>query len=242
MEHWVLVRGLGRSSEHWLDFPGILKNALGEVQIHTPDLPGFGHRYYDNSPLLVTKMREYAQKQLPEGIDSFNIIGLSLGGMVAMDWAANDDRIKKIVLINSSSRLSPPWRRLKPSAMKPFLAALNKYRNREQAALAVVSNKPASQNTIDEYLRILKEQPFRWPNVVKQLMAAGLFSPPRLSQPGLIICSHGDRLVNYQCSIQLAKYLGYPVVEHQYAGHDLPLDDPHWLAQQIAHWASEQNA
>lgn len=52
----------------------------------------------------------------------------------------------------------------------------------------------------------------------------------------LLIASEQDRLVNVACSKTLASRWQIPLSLHPDAGHDLPLDDPDWLYEQIHHF------
>ncbi|MCB0406521.1 MAG: hypothetical protein KDD51_17190, partial [Bdellovibrionales bacterium] len=55
-------------------------------------------------------------------------------------------------------------------------------------------------------------------------------------QPGLIVVSEKDRLASPSCSRALAAHLHWPLVAHATAGHDLALEDPAWLSDQIVQW------
>jgi pimeloyl-ACP methyl ester carboxylesterase len=83
---------------------------------------------------------------------------------------------------------------------------------------------------------IQRDSPVSSRTVGAQLKAASQFVPPNVSQRTLIVSSGQDRLVSPRCSRDLASFLGAPVREHAEAGHDLPLDDPAWLLEQIANW------
>ncbi|MDF3831688.1 alpha/beta hydrolase, partial [Cupriavidus basilensis] len=52
----------------------------------------------------------------------------------------------------------------------------------------------------------------------------------------LVISSKTDRLVDPACSARLAAAWSVPHRRHPWAGHDLPHDDPAWLAATVAHW------
>src|SRR5690554_4657129 len=65
---------------------------------------------------------------------------------------------------------------------------------------------------------------------MRQLTAASTFKPtsPPPAMPTLILTSLADRLVDWRCSQALAQHWQCPLVCHENAGHDLPLDDPDW--------------
>jgi len=57
--------------------------------------------------------------------------------------------------------------------------------------------------------------------------------PPPPPVPTLLLASTHDRLVRCACSRALARAWRCALVEHPHAGHDLPLDDPQWVVQQV---------
>jgi len=71
--------------------------------IYVPDLPGFGHsqeidgNYY--IPELVDFVEEFSHTL---GLESFHLMGHSLGGGIALTYALKfPDKVKKLVLVNS---------------------------------------------------------------------------------------------------------------------------------------------
>jgi hypothetical protein len=73
---------------------------------------------------------------------------------------------------------------------------------------------------------------------LRQLLAAMRYrvadTPPAAAV--LVLVSAGDGLVDPRCSWRLAARWRTPLAEHPQAGHDLPLDDGPWVADQIARW------
>jgi pimeloyl-ACP methyl ester carboxylesterase len=70
------------------------------------------------------------------------------------------------------------------------------------------------------------------------LLAAARYRAPRQAPglPILLLASQHDKLVDSRCSQALAAAWRCPLEMHPTAGHDLPLDDPHWVAQQVLGW------
>jgi 2-hydroxy-6-oxonona-2,4-dienedioate hydrolase len=108
--HILFIHGLGSSSIVWRDIP----QALSE-QFHTicVDLIGFGG---SDKPLLnytISYFSQFVKSFLRQiGIndsDKVTIIGHSLGGYIAADYAIeNKEQIEKLVLIDSSGMLNRP--------------------------------------------------------------------------------------------------------------------------------------
>ncbi|MBN3802464.1 alpha/beta hydrolase, partial [Paraburkholderia sp. Ac-20336] len=59
--------------------------------------------------------------------------------------------------------------------------------------------------------------------------------------PLLILSARADRLVNPACSTKLAAAWRTGHRVHPWAGHDLPHDDPAWMAAQIRAWLEQRD-
>jgi pimeloyl-ACP methyl ester carboxylesterase len=75
-------------------------------------------------------------------------------------------------------------------------------------------------------------------NTLRQLLAALRYRPPPAQPrvPMLVLNSLGDELVDSRCSQALAEHWQLPLRRHPDAGHDLPLDAPDWVCEQIRAW------
>jgi pimeloyl-ACP methyl ester carboxylesterase len=176
---------------------------------------------------------------------SWSIIGLSLGGMVALELAwLWPERIAHTLVINASGNITPLTARLTPRALwglgRTFLAL--EPVQREARVLALTSELPAARR--DEIAR--RAADFGAPRrlaLLSQLCAAGRFFPPpadSLRPPLAFLGSRKDRLVSVVCSRDLARRYGAPYEEHPWAGHDLTLDDPEWVCARVARIRSER--
>jgi hypothetical protein len=153
------------------------------------------------------------------------------------------------VIVNASSRLSTPRARLRPmAAFELVRAALSPdAMSRERRVLAVTSALPALER--EPYVCVaaefVRDAPVSCASVLAQLVAAGRFSPPApamLSARLQFVCARNDALVSARCTRDLAAWYGAESVEHPWAGHDLPLDDPAWLCDRIEEFASTELA
>ncbi len=148
------------------------------------------------------------------------------------------------VLINTSLRgCAPAHRRLRPSAYGT-LARIFRERDphaREEAVLRLVSNRPeARAATVDDWARIAAARPVRRATILRQLYAAATYRAQAPSIPTLVLGSLGDRLVHPSCAAAIAARWGSTLRLHPDAGHDLPLDAPAWVADEIAAWAAAE--
>lgn len=241
MTTWVLLRGLAREARHWGDFPLRLRARLpiGD-EVLALDLPGNGGRSRERSPASVAGMVAAARAQV-QGRGPCVLVALSLGGMVALEWAASaPEEVQGCVLINSSlGAVSPFWQRLRPGSYGPLLRALlpGALHERERAIYRMTSNLPVNDAVLERWTGYARSHPVAARNVLRQLLAAARFrAPARVAVPVLVLASRGDRLVSVQCSRALAGAWNLPLREHPAAGHDLPLDDPGWIAEQVLDW------
>lgn len=236
---WVLLRGWVREKKHWSGFDRLFEEKIAGTKCICLDLPGIGDNEGLKSPFDVAAITDILRGQLasksqqkPRGL-----LGISLGGMIAIDWATRfPEDFEQLVIINSSaSNLSSMPERINFSI---FLQALkiifgHSAEQRERAILKLSSNK-------------FEKPPYKAGSLplgtaFRQLIAATRFKvTEKLSLPSLFLVSEKDRLVNSSCGVELARVIGAQVVTHPSAGHDLPLDDPEWVIEQIQKWSSNK--
>lgn len=235
-----MLRGLAREQAHWGDFLPRLREAFPQHQFCPVDLPGTGVHFKDRSPTTIAAIRAHVQQQVAHIPKPYNLLALSLGGMVALDWAqhALEGEIQQLVLINSSSGFSPPWQRMKPAAWPRLLRILSRRElfDREREILALSSNRPVDVAVAKHWYSIQRQRPVSAGNALRQITAAARFRPgsKRPLTAALLLASKGDRLVDWRCSQALEQRWQWTLKRHPDAGHDLPLDDPQWIIQQIA--------
>ena len=247
---WVLLRGLSRESGHWGDFPVVLQREIERrqpaAQLLMLDLPGNGALYRETSPTQVSAMVESCRAQLQHlGVRGpVHLLAMSLGAMVACDWAARYPReLSAGVLINTSLQpFSPFYHRLRPlnylSLLFLSLSSVG-FRRREAKVLAMTANLQIQPEAVlDRWVELQRRHPVRLRNSLRQLMAASRYraSLIRPAVPMLLLCSKSDHLVDWRCSQAICRAWGAPLRMHVQAGHDLPLDDPQWVAQAVAEW------
>lgn len=252
MASWVLLRGLTRESGHWGRFPDQLHMRLPGAQVIALDLPGNGLLHRERSPASVPGMVEAARRQLAERqvAPPYQLLALSLGAMVALDWAARrPQELAGCVLLNTSlARLSPFYRRLRPAnypALAGLLGGWGGHDAREATIMRLTSARPEAHAVVAaEWAAIRQARPVAPGNALRQLLAALRYRAPRAAPPVpmLVLAGSGDRLVDPRCSQALARAWGLPIALHPWAGHDLTLDDGPWVAEQVACWLAQQKA
>ena len=115
-KRWVLIRGLMRSQYHWKNFADFLKEELKLDSVQSVELPGNGSLYLEKTPATIDQAIAQLKSQLNSSDqNTYGIIGISLGGVLAARWAQlYPNEVSHLVLINSSSKLSPFYKRLQP--------------------------------------------------------------------------------------------------------------------------------
>ena len=255
---WVLLRGLTREARHWGDMTLLLAKQLESTDattrhtVTTLDLPGNGVAASQTSPCSVRAMVESARKQMAAtgAKPPYALMAMSLGGMVATDWAQRyPDEVIRLVLINTSMRpYSRATERLRPASWARVILVALRWRSAqpvERGIHQLTCNREADRTgDLAIWLEIRKSAPVTAANALRQLIAAARFrcspTPPRC--PVLVLSSTLDRLVDARCSAALATAWLAPHYRHPWAGHDLPHDDAPWVAQRVVGWAQQKPA
>jgi pimeloyl-ACP methyl ester carboxylesterase len=235
------------------------------ARVVTLDLPGNGARHHERSPAHVDAMAEDCRTELRRlgHAPPYHVLAMSLGAMVALSWAQRHPaELTDGVLINTSVRPhSPAWRRLRPSACLRLLgrALADAWPARRDTAASDMawercilqltseawrSGDAASQALLTRWAAWRQQCPVSRSNAWRQLLAAARYraderaGTDRPATRWLLLAGAGDRLVHPGCSAALARARQLPLAVHPTAGHDLPLDDPAWVAGQVRAWLS----
>ncbi|WP_027467297.1 alpha/beta fold hydrolase [Deefgea rivuli] len=240
MKRWVLLRGLMRETRHWGDFTARLQAKFPADQIICLDWPGNGVLHQQRSPSDIHGMVRYLREQLIDHGHAapYHVVAVSLGAMAAVEWARQaPQEFISATLINTSLRpFNPFYQRLRPRNYGKLLSMLwHTPAQQEQLILQLTSNQ-AQAAVLAQWIGYQQQYPIARRNILRQLWAA-LRYRSELSRPAVplqILCSQHDQLVDPQCSQTLAAAWQIPCITHPSAGHDLPLDDPQWVIQQLS--------
>ncbi|MFZ2990043.1 alpha/beta fold hydrolase [Ideonella sp.] len=240
---WLLLRGLTRGAAHWSGFAERLQQALPGARVLTPELPGNGRRHTERSPATIGQLTEALRADLAAAGEAgpFQVIAVSMGAMVALDWASRHPQdLSGALLINTSVRpLSPFYRRLQPARYGPLLRCLLAGASAEDwerlilnSTSAVAAHDPGrAPGLIQAWAEERRRHPVGAANALRQLLASSRYRlPPRPpAVPMRVLSGAQDRLVHPACSHALARAWGLPLAVHPQAGHDLTLDAPDWV-------------
>ncbi len=243
-----------RDQRHWSGFPNALQQVANGHPIYFLDTLGNGSQSHLTSPINIWEYADNIHAQLKQQeIVQPALVGLSLGGMIALELLAQQpDTISGIITINSSvNRLSPFYHRFSPLyLMKAMLRARSP---KQQSYLeAVVLSLTSLTGQYDAELLTLWSQfrqtrKTRMDNAVRQVIAASRYKGPDSVEQGklMVLFSDKDKLVNPSCSQKLATFYRAGQEQVTGAGHDIGLDQPQALAlavmKAIKHWETQYN-
>lgn len=237
-----MLRGLAREKRHFGDFPSTFERLLPGQRAFPMDLVGFGALSREPVPWTLAEIvEELRARFLRERPDQgpWSIFAISLGGMVALEWAARhpQDFARVVVANTSAGDQSSLFERFQP-VMWPKLPGLllGDALARERTILEVTVNSAIDKNALAQTWRgyFEERQPSRHAFVRQIVAAARSRLPARVEPPLLVLTSKADRLVSWKCSQRIADKLGARLEVHEEAGHDLSLDAPTWICERIA--------
>lgn len=205
---WVLMRGLTREARHWGSFHGQFSSALGTEAPVLLDLPGNGVFHKQRSAASVRAMVEFARARLrDQGLQPpWRLLAMSLGGMVATDWAQRyPQEVARLVLINTSMRpFSRMTDRLRPGpGLQTWrgLAQLAWHWRRIDEAERLIHELTCQhtgnrQDDVAAWHRIRQSAPVSAANALRQLWAAARFLPPPPHRPAPRCCCRPQGMVS----------------------------------------------
>jgi pimeloyl-ACP methyl ester carboxylesterase len=176
-----------------------------------------------------------------ECLSSLHVIGLSLGGMIAMELAGlMPTQVLSLTIVNSSAAKTHPLR-LSPAGMLK-LGKMGIQRSPEKrtevelTALTTLDQSSARyQSVFDSFVTFEKTEPVDAKNVALQLKAAiGFELEPikkNITMPLLVLYSSKDAFVPNKNSLGLQQQLPHATLRCiEGKGHELMVEDPHGVA------------
>jgi pimeloyl-ACP methyl ester carboxylesterase len=245
---WVLIRGMMSEAYHWRDLIPLLQERFPQDQFHTPDLPGAGASGRRFTPTRLEANLKALRSELPHKEKKI-VLGFSLGGMLALEWAFHyPEEVFAVVAINTSLDNSPLTERLTPTALGQVARAFFQLDRVKREKIILDLNTALSAERLEslseEWAQRSSEFPIHPLNFFLQATLAARIafrkSPPLV--PTLLISSAGDQIVSPRCSRRIAKAWQVPHLVHPRAGHDIALDDPRWLVDRLEEWLSAETS
>lgn len=234
----VLIRGLGRWSEHWNGFD---KRLAEKYRVIKFDNRGLGR---SNAPLLPwSSMADLADDVAlilrTERLASAHIVGTSLGGMIALEFAARHPEMTKSVTAINSSVGRSGHRRMSRKASRILLNAAKLgdkiYPELARVLLAPSAPKEMVEQLAREWQEIDRKYPQPTATVIQQLLIALRWRSvsnfaSKIKSPVQIILSDDDLFVPRGNSLFLASRIdGAVLTRIPNAGHEAHIDQPEAL-------------
>ena len=228
----VMLRGLGRSLRHW---EGVLEGLTDHFRLVLLDNRGIGKSGRVAKPYGAGAMADDVAHVLDHaGIERVNLFGMSLGGMIAQQFALrHPTRLERLVLGCTTPGGTAP--RIRIAALLPYLrarvAGLEAAIGCEAKFLLSESFRREHPEVIDSWIAIAREQPVPTATLVQHVLAARFHDTNgRLGQircETLVVTSDADLLIPPECSRILAREI--PNSELAWirgAGHDFATERP----------------
>lgn len=240
MKKWFFLRGLIRESGHWDGFLERVQAALPDVKVEALDLPGAGPRFREQSPLSIGEIAAAMRPAFLERKGEANyLFAISLGAMAGIQWMHDHpEDWQGAILGNTSLKgLSPFHQRLLPKNYGKILKTLRASpAEKERIILEMTSHSVGEFDRIQaDWVKIREERPVSTANSLRQLLAAARFYPPEEKPKPRVLLINGakDNLVSPYCSEAIARHWNLPLHVHPEAGHDITLDAPEWVLEEI---------
>lgn len=246
---WIFIRGLARHSGHWGPFIPVFKKFFPEDEIELIDIRGNGH--WAHSPSLtsisqnVRDLRDRSQTIRAE--KKPYLLTISLGSMIGVEWAHRyPEELSGVVTINTSDRSHCYfWERMQPANYLSLISLLPYKKNSPLLEKRIIDLITEDFPGKDEWAESFSKMPQTSRiNFVKQVFAASQYNFPdkKPKVDLLMLNSLGDKLVHPVCTERIAESWKLKVHTHPTAGHDIPLQDPTWVSEQILQWRSSIEA
>lgn len=239
----VLLRGLGRSSGFWLEFSEKLSEYTDVICV---DLLGTGRSPSQWGRGTIQGFAQDVAKTLETiGLKDYYFVGISLGGMVALELSASSTAMRRLAVLATSSR-GFGERRINPPALMRLLWSLRKGTpaNAELAPFLVseetLKRRPDLTKIWDDLWR---SEGFKTVPVLRQLLAAAVFDArPALAKakvPIFFMVSKADALVPWRNTLRLwEKSHDCQLVVLENFGHDFPTEDPDLVVRHLVEFFS----
>jgi hypothetical protein len=237
---WIWFNGLAREAGHWGGLPAKAERQLDEKVI-TFDLSSApANKLSSSKPQTNDAIQAFAT-QIPR-THSLKLLAVDSSASMALQYAATEPRVKRVVLVNPLSRDDLVHLRVKWLQMARFFACFRANRDSlaaQHRALSLLSN---SQDRCRQLASIWAEIQNRRPVSMahcwlelKRSLRQRMPAPSQLLHCQIeVLVSRADAIISPKSGQHLARYYSSPLVLNLTAGHDIAVDDPHWLLHQLA--------
>jgi len=204
----LLIHGLGVNGTSWHYQIDDLINSGFRLII--PDLLGFGHSQYHNEEIsILHSCQDIWQVIEYLDIKQLSIIGLSLGGVIAMQFSyMHPEIVKKLIVINSFAKI--PLDSVKQRIYFKFRFLIAKLLPVKIQALfiggALFPNDKKFKKEFYQQMRLANKIAYK--KYLDALIALNLTADlKKISAQTLVITTSGDRIIPKSCAEILARHI-----------------------------------
>jgi 3-oxoadipate enol-lactonase len=243
----LLIRGLGRWSEHWLGWQESLSKSF---QVIVFDGRGLGRSTGSLMPwnTMSDLTSDLAAILKAERIASAHLVGVSLGGMMALQFGLDyPDLTTSVTAINASIGRSGHMRLTLPALGLLASAPVRKLAIYPELADLLTSPKASSESKkkiFERWLEIDKKYPQPKNIIGSQLIIGAKWrrweSLSQIQAPVHIIVGNDDQFVPRGNSLFIAEKIPHAkLTEIEDAGHEIHVEQPSQLEHAVVGFIAE---
>ena len=240
----VLLHGWGLNQVVW---QGVAEQLASHYTLHLVDLPGYGSNNGWEGLLDINTTTQAVINSVPEGAIW---LGWSLGGLIALNAAAEGANISKLILTASTPKFcqSGDWQAgIEAHVLEQFAEDLKE--NHKLTLLKFLALQARGSDKARDEIRILRESVFVRGEPSPRALAAGLdillyddlrTTAPRITQPTLIIYGLRDTLIPVEAVDWFDQHLSHcSIREIIGAGHAPFLSHPEQFIGAVENFCHE---
>jgi pimeloyl-[acyl-carrier protein] methyl ester esterase len=236
----LLIHGWGMHGGVWED---VAQKLAAEFRVHSVDLPGHG-----KSPWIKdqgTKIENWVDALSAQFTEPINVCGWSLGGQIALHWAAREPaKVRRLILVGSTpcfTRRKDWLFGIESDVLERFAAELE--HNHVATLRRFIALQLRGSENERELLALMRERLFSRGEPEKDALRGGLEilrevdlrgELAEIRQPTLVIAGGRDKLTPPAASNYLAQVMpSARVVEVEGAAHAPFLSHPEIFIEQV---------
>ena len=244
-EPLVLIHGWGMHGGVWNE---VAQGLASDFCVHSVDLPGFGA----SAPLPDTNIDTLAQALAAHFSTNVHVCGWSLGGQVALRWAARDAvKVRRLILVASTPCFTEraDWPYGMPQALLEKFA-IELEQNHATTLRRFIALQLRGSERERELLAQLREMLFSRGEPDASALKAGLDilrdvdlrdELCGIAQPALLVAGERDKLTPPEASYHLARALPVArMVEVKGAAHAPFLSHPELFVEHVKRFLHER--
>lgn len=249
----VLLHGGGIDAAH-LSWDPTLEALADGHRVIAPDFPGYGHSDAPDASYTMDYFLSFLDEFLDQlGLDSVSLVGLSLGGGVALGYALRaPERVENLILVNSYGLVNEPPRGTASMASPLAWSTLRHNRSLLRWGLgSIVADRRTITDEIVTVASRLLHRPFAgrafrrfYRNEVGSGGVKSDFSDrlTELTIPTLLVHGAADDLIPVQWARRASDRIpNARLVVFEDCGHWPPREKPEQFADVISRFLAESN-